>query len=66
MNSDMYSCYHNVLEEYREIISEIIGTKVPDVQSVKSHLFEFLFKKNGYLAVTGSYLGLELTPPAAL
>ena len=34
--------------------------KLATLQSDKSHLFKWLFKKNGFLAVSGSDLGIEL------
>ena len=37
-----------------------VGIKLVTLQSDKSHLFKWLFKKNGFLAVSESDLGFEL------
>ena len=41
-------------------VSSCINQYQVTLQSDRSHLFKWLFKKNGFLAVSGSDLGLEL------
>ena len=71
VNNQFIWSFHSWFHVVHEFIYEVGGTKVPSEYQlassclskvIKSHLFEWLFKKNnGFLAVSGTDQGLELT-----